>query len=382
MSALSHLDLTGKVFGYLTVKHRLSLKRPVWCCVCRCGKTITPTVYELLNETTKSCGCKRKENGRLFFVDISGKTFGKLTALKPIKTRRGRDRIKWLCRCSCGKLCKTTGGHLRSGHTRSCGCLSRERIKDISGITVGYLKVELRKNGKWRCKCHCGKTVCLSRDNLRKKISCGCMRKKGIRCRHDISNQIFGRLTVIKPHGKQWLCDCTCGQKAVVSISHLRSGHTQSCGCLQLERTRVNLEGKIFGRLKVVRHAGLRKSVSGFVRTLWLCTCACGNTTTVNAASLISGATRSCGCLLRESTRMRSQQPHVALHNRMMMQTYWMRRKGELPLSQPSLHRPRNLVPVSLAELLAKLRRPLLLTRLLGDNPACTDTELAHGHVG
>src|SRR5690349_8096034 len=43
--------------------------------------------------------------------------------------------------------------------------------------------------------------------------------------------------------GKQyWRCVCSCGTVTTVNGAHLRSGHTQSCGCLHKEVTsRVNL---------------------------------------------------------------------------------------------------------------------------------------------
>ena len=63
----------------------------------------------------------------------------------------------------------------------------------------------------------------------------------------DITNQKFGRLTVIEPaarpdtakttHHKHWLCRCTCGREKVVDGSSLRRGITKSCGCLVRERT-------------------------------------------------------------------------------------------------------------------------------------------------
>ena len=51
----------------------------------------------------------------------------------------------------------------------------------------------------------------------------------------------FGKLTVKKPshQDKRWrrfyLCDCDCGSTAIVQAGHLRSGNTQSCGCLAKE---------------------------------------------------------------------------------------------------------------------------------------------------
>jgi hypothetical protein len=51
---------------------------------------------------------------------------------------------------------------------------------------------------------------------------------------------VFGRLTAIEPartpSGRRaMLCQCECGQMKVVDAAQLRSGHTQSCGCLQRE---------------------------------------------------------------------------------------------------------------------------------------------------
>lgn len=60
----------------------------------------------------------------------------------------------------------------------------------------------------------------------------------------DITGHTFGRLTAIRraspPKIKpvKWLCVCSCGQETVVDSSHLRSGHTQSCGCF-LRETRL-----------------------------------------------------------------------------------------------------------------------------------------------
>lgn len=54
----------------------------------------------------------------------------------------------------------------------------------------------------------------------------------------DLSNSKYGLLTVIRrvknvKSRTSWLCDCECGNQAVVSSSKLKNGHTKSCGCLQ-----------------------------------------------------------------------------------------------------------------------------------------------------
>lgn len=54
-------------------------------------------------------------------------------------------------------------------------------------------------------------------------------------------------------------------------------------------RKRIDLAmGQQFGRLTVVKLTTNNK---------WLCTCSCGETTTTTASHLVSGETKSCGCL-------------------------------------------------------------------------------------
>ena len=60
-----------------------------------------------------------------------GKVYGRLTVVEEL-LERSKDRRKvYLCKCSCGKSAKVTGKMLRSGKTKSCGCLNSERISAI-----------------------------------------------------------------------------------------------------------------------------------------------------------------------------------------------------------------------------------------------------------
>ena len=58
----------------------------------------------------------------------------------------------------------------------------------------------------------------------------------------DLTGKRFGRLVAIKPvgndkHGsKQWLCECDCGNTAIVVSSSLTKGNTRSCGCIASEK--------------------------------------------------------------------------------------------------------------------------------------------------
>lgn len=50
--------------------------------------------------------------------------FGRLVVIADAGTLRGISR--WVCRCKCGNQVTVILGHLRSGHTTSCGCLCKE----------------------------------------------------------------------------------------------------------------------------------------------------------------------------------------------------------------------------------------------------------------
>lgn len=56
------------------------------------------------------------------FIDLTRKKFGRLT----VESRVSDISHKWNCICDCGSYAVVAGGNLRSGHTRSCGCLASE----------------------------------------------------------------------------------------------------------------------------------------------------------------------------------------------------------------------------------------------------------------
>ncbi len=131
----------------------------------------------------------------------------------------------------------------------------------------------------------------------------------------DLTRQRFGKLTVTgsyhrrNPSGTDeifWTCKCDCGGTKDVRGFSLRCGDTTSCGCVQLETVRAirgrNILGVVFGRLTVMERipAKCGKRNTHF----YTCMCACGKSTTVQRSHLVSGATRSCGCLQKEMNRL------------------------------------------------------------------------------
>ena len=64
---------------------------------------------------------------------------------------------------------------------------------------------------------------------------------------------------------------------------------------------RLDLTGKTFGRLKVIKLSHVRNHF-----TYWLCSCICGKEKVAVGIKLVNGTTKSCGCLKVELTIKRN----------------------------------------------------------------------------
>ena len=60
-------------------------------------------------------------------VDLTGQKFGRLTALEFCGIQHHKAR--WRCACDCGLSVIVSANNLRSGNTKSCGCLRREMTR-------------------------------------------------------------------------------------------------------------------------------------------------------------------------------------------------------------------------------------------------------------
>jgi len=71
-------------------------------------------------------------------------------------------------------------------------------------------------------------------------------------------------------------------------------------------RDRIGLTGLRFARLLVEAEAPAKIRTCGRRQRMWACRCDCGKVVTVQGNNLRSGATQSCGCLMRERVAQRS----------------------------------------------------------------------------
>lgn len=62
-------------------------------------------------------------------LDITGKKFGYLTAMKRAPNKSGKTY--WACKCVCGKEKDIQTGHLTSGAITSCGCKKIDNFNNI-----------------------------------------------------------------------------------------------------------------------------------------------------------------------------------------------------------------------------------------------------------
>lgn len=81
------------------------------------NKSTSITQQSLDFEFPQKRRCGRK------LADITGNRYGRLVAVA-YSHQNKKTLYCWLCRCDCGKECIVTYTHLKSGHTRSCGCLA------------------------------------------------------------------------------------------------------------------------------------------------------------------------------------------------------------------------------------------------------------------
>lgn len=318
-----HIDLTYQKFGKLTVlgkgddyispsgSHLLR-----WKCQCECGNIINATTSQL-KRGQSSCGCIPKRE------DLTGRKFHKLTVIHSVEdyvSPKGLHIPKWHCICECGNEIDVLGISLKSGDTKSCGCYNKNRIrptKDYTGRQFGELyviqKIENSDPTKYLCKCSCGKTIEVLQRALSsgKKTHCGCrtVRKKPInpnyKQAHNFVGETFGELTVLcelEPHitpngSKQRIvqCKCSCGNIFTIRLTNAKK--SQKCkDCLDKDR-RIDITGQRFGKLMVVSMAKDYTSPTGHRLSRCNCHCDCGNNVTVNMSALVTGFTKSCGCL-------------------------------------------------------------------------------------
>lgn len=75
-------------------------------------------------------------------IDLTGQRFGRLQVIQ--RAENIHNEAAWLCKCDCGQEATIRGYSLRSGATKSCGCLENEnRDKGLAHLIHGGRQTRL-----------------------------------------------------------------------------------------------------------------------------------------------------------------------------------------------------------------------------------------------
>ena len=194
-------NLIGKVFGRLKVIDYAGTTdgKTEWFCLCECGRSTKRKVWanNLLSGNSKSCGCLGADSNR---KDLVGKKFGRLTVLSLNEIESITKKPKWNCLCDCGKESVFFGNALRSGNTKSCGCLKAEgysvydnrehqqkREKEHVKLLSKHGRVELAEAFKGANHIH--QYHCLEHDEIHPAKPSQVLRGGGLYCCRIANNQ-------------------------------------------------------------------------------------------------------------------------------------------------------------------------------------------------
>ncbi|GGB41440.1 hypothetical protein GCM10011409_18710 [Lentibacillus populi] len=78
-----------------------------------------------------------------------GERFGKLTVLREVDRKHGRQH--YLCKCDCGNEKVVMKGNLFGGQVRSCGCLKKDNHQNITHGQKGTRLYRIWSGMKTRC---------------------------------------------------------------------------------------------------------------------------------------------------------------------------------------------------------------------------------------
>ena len=143
-----------------------------------------PRLNKVFN-TIEDCPLEYRGNLPNRFINIKGEKYNNLEVMYLVGFNNHRS--EWLCKChNCGKYVIVNSHNLRTGHTKSCGCLISEKIRtDLTGQKFGYLEVlgydkSINENPYWKVICrNCNKEYSVAGEALKRQTSCGCIQSPG-----------------------------------------------------------------------------------------------------------------------------------------------------------------------------------------------------------
>lgn len=154
------------------------------------------------------------------YKDLTNQKFNLLTFLEYMYSVNGK--AFWLCKCDCGNIKILGARAVKSGGTKSCGCLRKYKREDFTGQKFNrwtLLNFDVDKNGNiyWLCRCDCGteKSIIASHVKTGRSKSCGCLQKEIISKRMSGTNNRLWRTDLTAEERKN-------GRKRSLSPDHAK----------------------------------------------------------------------------------------------------------------------------------------------------------------
>lgn len=111
--------------------------------LCDCGNEGFGELQSILKGRITSCGCKKDSIRKNFWKETYktevGKTYGFITVIKEVGSRKNSK--EFLCSCECGNEFLTTGVYLRQNKIVSCGCYKKSHYGNRLKVGVKWDKI-------------------------------------------------------------------------------------------------------------------------------------------------------------------------------------------------------------------------------------------------
>ncbi len=143
---IKYIDLAGQKFGrWLVISLDRTEKKSgaYWLCRCDCNNEKVIWGSLLRRGKSKSCGCYRNDISKnQGVIDLTNQKFGRWTVIgRAEKPPNSKSRnAYWLCVCECNNEKVVSSTLLRSGQSKSCGCLHREISAEVGHSGKGKKK--------------------------------------------------------------------------------------------------------------------------------------------------------------------------------------------------------------------------------------------------
>ena len=120
-------DITGMRSGSLVVVYPapedVQTRHIKWVVRCDCGSVFTMSGKTFRRDLPTECKECRLE-------DLTGKVFYRLLVLRRLGVLSNQGKPVYECRCDCGSVARVPVNALKTGNTKSCGCLNTENARE------------------------------------------------------------------------------------------------------------------------------------------------------------------------------------------------------------------------------------------------------------